>query len=92
MVNYVAPLYIKHESDLFDQMTPDDLKMLFVKYPQIKANTTLLDLSNKILELNDKVYDEQIYLNKIAYRIIVRYIKPFVFGFTLASYFTNIII
>jgi hypothetical protein len=75
--------YVKHESKLFDQMSPEDIKILLVKYPQIKANTTLMDLSNKILELNDKVYDEQIYLNKIAYRINIRYIKPLVFGFTL---------
>ena len=82
--------YIKQESKLFNQMSPEDMDILFVKYPEIKSNFTLMDLSNKILELNDKVYDQRIYLNKLVYQINVRYKKPFVFAFTLPDVPENI--
>ena len=75
--------YLEHESKLFEEMSNEDVEMLFTKYPELKANTTLMNLVEKIFSLNDAVYDKHLFLNKVRKDIQMRYKDPTVIPFFL---------
>jgi len=52
--------YADHEKSIFKNMTPDDVSFLFIKYPELNASQTFIELSTHIRELNDALYAEQL--------------------------------
>lgn len=82
--------YLEHEAELFQEMSNEDVEMLFTKYPELKANTTLMNLVDKIFRLNDDVYNKQLYMNIIRKDIQMRYKNPAVLPFFLPDVPTDI--
>ena len=59
--------YPEHEKNLFESMTPDNIDVLLVSYPEIKSSKTSIELVNQLLNLNNEIYQQKeslIELNK----------------------------
>lgn len=77
--------FLDQESKLFEGMTPDNIDLLLVKYPEIKSNLTLMELVRNIVEFNNDVYAKRLDLNDIELQIRMRYKNPWVFKIFLPS-------
>lgn len=64
--------YPKHEKSIFDNMTPEDIEIFLVKYPEIKSSTTAMNLVEKILFLNFEMYEQKEKLIDITRDLKVR--------------------
>jgi hypothetical protein len=40
-------------------MTPEDIEILLVKYPEIRASETSIELVNQLLNLNNEIYTQK---------------------------------
>lgn len=58
----LAEKYPEHEKKLFDGMTPESVEILLVKYPEIRASETSIELVNQLLRLNNEIYREKEHL------------------------------
>ena len=54
--------YPTYEKDIFNSMSPEDLQILFVKYPEIKASFTTINYIEKIDILVGDIYRQDILL------------------------------
>ncbi|HRY62933.1 MAG TPA: hypothetical protein P5056_04160, partial [Candidatus Paceibacterota bacterium] len=77
----LAEVYPQHEKDLFEKMTPDRVLALVIKYPEIKANTTVMELVTKIDQMRSAVYDQQILREKLKKDIRFNKRNPFLIQF-----------
>lgn len=49
--------YLGHEKAVFNNLTPDNCKLLLISYPQLKGSETIGALISEISRLNDMVYE-----------------------------------
>jgi len=89
--NALMDKYPVYEKDIFDNMTPEDLKMLFVKYPDIKASLTTINYVDKIDVLISKIYEQDILSKEIIRDIRFRFINPWIFNFLTPELPDNLI-
>ena len=60
--NVLVEDYPTYEKDIFNSMSPEDLQILFVKYPEIKASFTTINYIEKIDILVGDIYRQDILL------------------------------
>ena len=70
--------YPKYEKGIYDKLTSDKLKQLYVSFPEIKASLTLIDYANKIQSLNNDIYDVDIETRKVVQDVRFTFINPWV--------------
>lgn len=68
--------YPNYEKALFDKMTPEDFRMLMVKYPEIKASLTSINFVDKLDALYKDIYDTDIQSRKIVQEIRYNFVNP----------------
>ena len=68
--------YPNYEKEIFGKMSPEDLQMLFVKYPELKASLTSINYVDKIDTLNADIYDQEIAMRKTVAQIRWNFITP----------------
>ena len=71
--------YPDHETDIFDKISPDNIEIYFAKYPEIRSGETFINLTDKVLSLNDQLYEEKIYLSGLKQHIRYRLNNPWLF-------------
>jgi len=81
--------YPQYEKEIFGDMTPKDLQMLFVKYPDVKNALVQMNYTDKLQVLKDDIYNKEIEIETIKREIQFRYIDPWIFGSWLPIYKTN---
>ena len=82
--------YNAHETGLFEGMTPDDIQLLLIQYPQIKASATSMNLVENILYLNNEIYSEKIKIIDIVRDLNYRKKSPWYMGFMIPKVPDNI--
>jgi hypothetical protein len=55
-LKFEADKYLSHEKGVFANLTPENVKILLVQYPQLKGNETIQKLMEEISRLNDDAY------------------------------------
>ena len=64
--------YPMHEKRIFGQITPENIDLYWVSYPQIKASTTAVELTERIKTLRGAYYDlrneREVTLKNLRYR------------------------
>jgi len=77
--------YPQYEKDIFAKMTPEDFKILFVKYPEIKASLTNINYVDKIEVLYTDIYDVEIQMRRIVRDIRYTFVNPWTINFLTPS-------
>lgn len=49
--------YSEHETEIFSEMTGDDITILLVKYPELRASETFINYTDKLFKLENDVYN-----------------------------------
>jgi len=57
---YLGETYPQHEKEIFDKMTPEEINIFLVKYPELQASKTIMELVKQIRSLQDDIYKQQI--------------------------------
>ena len=70
--------YPTYEKEIFNKMTPHDIQLLMIKYPEIKNVMASMDYVNRIDSLNSTIYRCQIQQTNTIRDIRYEYVNPFI--------------
>ena len=70
--------YPTYEKDILSKMTPEDYKILMVKYPEIKASLTSINFVEKIEALNNDIYNTDLKIRNTIADIRFRFVNPWI--------------
>ena len=77
--------YSEFEKDIYTKISPKDIDIYMVKYPELKASTTVIALVDNIYKLQDDVYNTEIAIEQYKKDIRARLRNPFVVASLLPS-------
>jgi hypothetical protein len=69
---YLADKYPQHEKEIFDKLKPENVSTYLARYPEIKANETMVKLCNLINQKVSKIYDKDRRINFLERSIRTR--------------------
>jgi len=69
---YLAKKYPDFEKDIFDKIKPGDIPIYMVQYPELKSSETIMLLVEKINQLQNDMYDQQVEREQVLKRIRFR--------------------
>jgi len=58
--HYLAQTYPDHEKDVFSKIEPGKVDVYLVKYPELQASKTIVELVNQIRSLQDDIYKQRL--------------------------------
>ena len=58
--NYLAEIYPNLEKGIFDKISPQNISIYLVKYPELKSSETVRKLVDEISKLQDAVYEQKL--------------------------------
>jgi len=58
--HYLAQTYPDHEKDIFSKIEPGKVDVYLVKYPELQASKTIVELVNQIRSLQDDIYKQRL--------------------------------
>jgi hypothetical protein len=58
--HYLAELYPEQEKNIFEKISPKDLDVYLVKYPNLRSSETIVALVKQIRSLEDDYYGQKI--------------------------------
>ena len=77
--------YSDFEKDIYSQISPKDVEIYLVKYPELKSSKTVLALVDNIYKLQDDVYATEIAIEDHKKDMRARLRNPFIFTSILPS-------
>lgn len=80
---YLADLYPEHERNIFESIKPEGIDIYLVKYPNLRASETIIELITQIRSLQDDRYAQQIEREKTLKTMRFRKRDPWIFGFVI---------
>src|SRR3989339_644424 len=57
---YLAGVYPNHEKDIFSKIEPGKLDVYLVKYPELQASKTIVELVQQVRSLQDDIYKQRL--------------------------------
>ena len=69
---YLADQYPTYEQQIFKHIKPENITAYMIKYPEIKANETIMKLCDEIKSCTTKIYDCNRKVNYLERKIAVR--------------------
>lgn len=78
--------YGNHEKDIFNNMSPEGLSLLLVKYPELRASETFIHATDELIGFNDAVYKRELERVDLKRSINTRLRSPFIFTFLLPKH------
>ncbi len=75
----VAENYLGHEKAVFNNMSPNDVLLYMVKYPELKSSENIMQLVEQIRSMQDKVYEQRVEVEKKKKDIRYRLRNPWIF-------------
>ena len=58
--HYLAGVYPDHEKDIFSKIEPGKLDVYLVKYPELQASKTIVELVQQVRSLQDDIYKQRL--------------------------------
>lgn len=86
---YLAETYPKYEKELFKVIKPENVTAFMIKYPEIKANETIVKLVNTISRLKDSYYECDVKVNELNKEIRLRKRTMFLFCLPILPAYTE---
>ena len=80
---YLGEAYPNLEKEVFKAISPNNINIYLVKYPELKSSQTILALTTSINELQSRVYDMQLKRAAIEKDMTYRPINPWLLNFML---------
>ena len=77
--------YSEFEKDIYTKISPKDVDIYMVKYPELKASTTVIALVDNIYKLQDDVYNTEIEIETHKKDLRARKRDPFIFSWLLPN-------
>ena len=77
--------YSDFEKDIYTQISPKDVDIYMVKYPELKSSTTVIALVDNIYKLQDDVYNTEIEIETHRKQLRTRKRDPFLITSVLPS-------
>jgi hypothetical protein len=68
----LAQDYPEYEERIFNKITPSNLQVAFIMYPQLRNIEGINKLVEQIRELQDSVYEQDIKINEVRKKITIR--------------------
>jgi len=84
--HYLAEMYPEHEARIYDRISPDNLNVYLVQYPELRTHETLLSLVSNINQLQSDVYDKQLERETIKRDLRFRPKSPVLIGWLIPKY------
>jgi hypothetical protein len=84
-VSYLANTYPDLERDIFSSISPEELTVYMVKYPEIKSSETLIALVGQINSLQTDYYDTQIEIEEALAKIRFRKVNPWIINLFIST-------
>lgn len=80
---YLADIYPEHERNIFESIKPEGIDIYLVKYPDLRASETIIELITQIRSLQDDRYAQQIEREKVLKIMRFRKRNPWIFNFVI---------
>ncbi len=78
--SYLADLYPEHERNVFESISPEGIDIYLVKYPNLKASETILELIAQIRSMQDDRYAQQVSRENTLKDMRYRMRNPWIFN------------
>lgn len=72
--------YPTYEKEIFGNMKTEDLQMLFIKYPEVKASLTSINYVERMNELESIIYEMDLDILEYVKQCKFRRVSPWLFG------------
>ena len=82
-VKHLAETYPEHEKEIYDKISPDNVYLYFVKYPELRSSETIVALVDRINKLQSDVYEQQIKAEETLQKIRFRPKNPWLLRFMI---------
>lgn len=76
---YLAGIYPEHEKNIYEKISPEQVDIYLVKYPELRASETIMELTRQINQLQSDVYGQQIKKEDTLKNIRYRLRSPWIF-------------
>lgn len=80
---YLAQAYPEHEKAIFDSISPNDVEIYLVKYPELRSSDTILALTAEINQLQSDTYDQRLKKEEAKADIRIRLRNPWLMNFVI---------
>lgn len=77
---YLADLYPEHERNIFESINPEGIDIYLVKYPDLRASETILELVAQIRSMQDDRYAQQVARENTMKDMRFRMRNPWIFS------------
>lgn len=77
---YLADLYPEYERGIFESISPERVDIYLVKYPDLKASETILELVAQIRSMQDDRYAQQVLRENTLKNMRYRTRNPWIFN------------
>jgi len=78
--SYLSDIYPEHERNIFETIEPEGIDIYLVKYPDLKASETILELVAQIRSMQDDRYGQQIARENTMKSMRYRTRNPWIFN------------
>lgn len=83
---YLMEAYLSHEKEIFDKISPELIDIYLVKYPELQASKTIMELVAKINHLQSDRYDQMVQKERELACIRIRKKNPWVYRMFIPVY------
>lgn len=84
--NYLSEIYPQHEKDIYNKITPQEIDLYLVKYPELKASETIILLIEQIRTLQDDYYTQVLKKAEVIKTMLFRQKNPWIYYFLIPKY------
>jgi hypothetical protein len=81
--------YPSFEREIFENISPEQLSLYMVKYPELKSSETMLALTNQLISLQKTIYNNEIKKNLIIKGIKYRNKNKILYSYFMPRYKIN---
>ncbi len=83
--HYLADIYPSHEKDIFSKIQPGKLDIYLVKYPELQASKTIVELVQQIRSLQDDIYKQRLTRAEIIRNMQYNVRSPWVYQWMMPN-------
>jgi len=88
--NALVKKYPAFEKEIFSGMKTEDLKMLFIKYPEIKTSITTISFVDKIDKLESDIYKKELLIQEYVQQCKFRKNNPWLYTSLIKDFPENL--
>jgi len=85
-IKFELSKYPEFEKEIFKNISPKNMSIYFVKYPELKSSETIMALSSELIKLQKTIFEQQINKNQVIKNIKHRNCNKFAYTIFMPRY------